>query len=75
MAIFKTIVTDGNPKFHYKAGCHWRLSPDATEAVIEFKGTYEDYREAKNDVDTIELTRRQALEIVRQWDEIVWGGP
>jgi hypothetical protein len=74
MALFVTSVTQGAPKFAGKPGAHWHMSPDGTRAIIEFIGTRADYAEAKADPDTTELTRREAQELGRQWDEQLGGG-
>lgn len=74
MALFLTSVDQGTPKFGGKPGAHWRTSPDGAQAIIEFISTRADYAEAKADADTTELTRRQAQELGRQWDELLEGG-
>lgn len=74
MALFLTSVNQGTPKFAGKPGAHWRTSADGTQAIIEFISARADYAEAKADPDTTELTRRQAQELGRQWDELLGGG-
>ncbi len=68
MAIFLTTATAGTPKFSDQPGAHWRLSPDGTQAIVEFIGTSEDYAAAKADPDTTELTRREARALGETWD-------
>ena len=74
MALFLTSVNQGTPKFAGKPVAHWRMNPDGTQAIIEFISTRADYAEAKADPDTTELTRREAQEVGRQWDELLGGG-
>ena len=68
MGFWKTKVVSGTPKFSTKPGCHWRISPDGTEAKIEFSGTRADYDELNQDTDTTELTRKQAETLARSWN-------
>ena len=68
MALFLTPIVNGLPKFSGKPGAHWWVSPDGTQAILEFFGTIDDYAEAKGDPDTTELTRGRARAIGRQWD-------
>lgn len=68
MAIFLTTVTAGVPKFSDRPGAHWRLSPDGTQAIVEFFGTRRDYARAKAESGTTELTRRDARALGRRWD-------
>ena len=70
MGYWKTKVINGKPKFWDKPGCHWRISPDGTEAIIELTGTRDDYDELNGDTDTEELTRREAEELARSWNQI-----
>ena len=69
MGYWKTKVISGKPKFSDKPGCHWRMSPDGTVAIIELTGTRADYDELNGDVDTTELTRREAEELSRSWNQ------
>ena len=69
MGFWKTKVVEGLPKFHDKPECHWRLKPDGTEAIIEFSGSREDYDEVNQDPDCTELTRKQAEELARSWNQ------
>lgn len=69
MGYWKTKVIDGHPKFWDKQGCHYRISPDGAEAIIELTGTRTDYDEINQDADTVELTRRQAEELARSWNQ------
>ena len=68
MALFLTIVAGGVPRFSDMPGAHWRMSPDGTQAILEFLGTREEYALAKADPDTTELTRGRARAIGKQWD-------
>lgn len=74
MAIFLTRAVDGVPRFAYKPGASFRLSPDGARAILEFEGALEDYEEVKADPDTTELTREAARQLAREWDLAVWGG-
>ncbi len=74
MAIFLTLVENGAPRFSYKPGASFRLSPDGARAILEFEGSLDDYAEAKADPDTRELTRDEARALAREWDLAVWGG-
>lgn len=69
MGYWKTKVITGTPKFSDKLGCHYRISPDGLEAILEFTGTRADYDEINQDADTVELTRRQAEELSRSWNQ------
>ena len=69
MGYWKTKVIGGQPKFSDKPGCHWRISPDGTEAIIELTGTRADYDEINGDIDTQELTRHEAEELSRSWNQ------
>ena len=73
MAIFLTKVVVGVPKFSDKPGAHWRRSPDGTQAIVEFIGNRTEYRTAKTNRDTTELTRRQARAMARQWNRQLRG--
>lgn len=75
MAIFLTTATGGTPKFSDKPGAHWRLSPDGTQAIVEFIGTSEDYAAAKANPGTTELTRREARALGENWDSRRGTGP
>lgn len=68
MGYWKVPVTDGQPKHHDKPGCHWRIKPDGTLAIIEFTGARNDYDEVNRDPDCEELTREQAGELARSWN-------
>jgi len=68
MGYWKTKVIKGKPKFHDLPDCHWRISPDGKEAIIEFIGEREDYEKLNQDPDTQELTRKQAEELARSWN-------
>jgi len=74
MALFLTTATNGVPKFADKPGAHWRLSPDGSQAIVEFASSPQDYAEAKADPSTTELTRRQARAQGKQWDDQMGGG-
>ena len=69
MGYWKTVVADGKPKFHDKPDCHWRMKPDGSEAIFEFIGSREDYNQMNADPDTTELTRKQAEELARSWNQ------
>lgn len=69
MGYWKTKVIDGSPRFSDKPGCHYRLSPDGLEAIIEITGARADYDEMNTDPDTVELTRREAEELSRSWNQ------
>jgi hypothetical protein len=69
MGYWKTKVINGTPKFSDKPGCHYRISPDGIEAIIELTGTRTDYDEINGDIDTQELTRHQAEELARSWNQ------
>ncbi len=69
MGYWKTKVINGKPKFWDKPDCHWRIKPDGTEAIIEFTGSRADYDELNKDIDTQELTRNQAEELARVWNQ------
>lgn len=69
MGYWRTPVVDGLPKFHDKPGCHWRIKPDGTQAIIEFTGTREDYDDVNADPDCDELTRTEAGELARSWNQ------
>lgn len=69
MGYWKTPVADGLPKYHDKPNCHCRIKADGTEAIIEFAGTRADYDEVNADPDCEELTREQAAELARSWNQ------
>ena len=69
MGYWKTIVIDGKPKHWNKPDCHWRIKSDGTEAIIEFVGSRADYDEVNQDTDCEELTRKEAEQLARSWDQ------
>ena len=69
MGYWKTPVIDSLPKYHDKPNCHYRIKADGTEAIIEFSGSRDDYDEVNQDPDCTELTRKQAGELARLWNQ------